>query len=145
MPRPGRQTDISAARQALESRLSPVLIVEDEAPLRHMVEAALRVIGLQTITAATVAEAERVRARHRLASLALVVTNVHLTADPDTWEGYELWERWRAARPDLPFLLLSGDPATRELWGVRTGAVRLLLKPFDVGEFHQVVRELLGV
>jgi DNA-binding response OmpR family regulator len=100
---------------------------------------------LQTITAATVAEAERVRARHRLASLALVVTNVHLTADPDTWEGYELWERWRAARPDLPFLLLSGDPATRELWGVRTGAVRLLLKPFDVGEFHQVVRELLGV
>jgi DNA-binding NtrC family response regulator len=145
MSPPRRRIRASAARQPPRRRSPTVLIVEDEAALRELVEATVRAIGYQTIAVATVAEAETVRAQHGLASLALVIADVHLTADRGVREGYALWERWHTAHPRLPFLLLSGDPAATELWGVRTEAVRLLSKPFALDDLQRVVRELVGV
>jgi FixJ family two-component response regulator len=60
-------------------------------------------------------------------------------------EGYELYQRWTAVEPTLPFLQISGDPCSRTLPAIQTGAVHFLAKPFSVQTFLSTVQTLLRV
>jgi DNA-binding response OmpR family regulator len=120
-----------------------ILIVEDEAGMRALLEDIPRLQGYQILTATTVPEAEAARQRVSPGGLALVIAKIHLIAAPEARGGCALAQRWRAQQPGPPFLLLSADPSTAELSDIRTGAVRWLAKPFSPGELLDAVRAIL--
>jgi DNA-binding response OmpR family regulator len=124
--------------------LPTILIVEDEAGMRALLEDILRLQGYRVLTAATVQEAEAARQRFSPGSIDLIISNIHLTASAQAHAGYALYQRWRAQHPGLPFLLLSGDPATEDLLDIRARAVRWLAKPFTPGELLEAARATLG-
>ena len=121
-----------------------ILIIENEAGMRALLEDILRLQGYEILTATTVEQAEATRQRLTPGSIGLVIADVHLTTGLETREGYALYQRWRTWDLGLPFLLISGDPSTRDLPDVRAGAVRWLAKPFTPGELLEAVREVLG-
>jgi DNA-binding NtrC family response regulator len=87
--------------------------------------------GYLVHTAATVAEAEGALRQLGAEGLQFVIADIQLTLDARAREGYELYQRWTAIYPRLPFLLISGDPCYQDLPAVRAGAVRWLTKPFS--------------
>lgn len=122
-----------------------VLILDDDEAIRHLLEEALRLLGYQTVTAATVTEAEAVLQQYGPAGLALVISDVHLSANLQAQEGYALYQRWTAMHPALRFLLMSGDPRSQTLPAIRTGRVRFLAKPFSITELLDAVQAILGI
>ena len=124
--------------------ITAILIVEDDAMLRQLFEQVLRQQGYAIYTAATVTEAEALRQQRGIATLGLVIADIQLSADPHMREGYALYERWTAAHPTLPFLLMSGDPASRNLPAIQAGAVRFLAKPFPIRALRDAVQALVG-
>lgn len=121
-----------------------ILIVEDDQMLRQLFEHVLRQQGYQTSTAASMAEAEAFRQQYGLTSIALVIADIQLSANPQAREGYTLYERWSRAQPTLPFLLMSGDPGSRALPAIRMGTVRFLAKPFPIRVLLDAVQALVG-
>jgi DNA-binding NtrC family response regulator len=74
----------------------------------------------------------------------VAIANIHLTADREAREGYALWQRRTALDPQPRFILISGDPRSRDLPAIRTGAVRWLAKPFGAAKVLEAVRDALG-
>jgi CheY-like chemotaxis protein len=127
-PAPGE-----AARPAL-----PMLVVDDEAPVRDWVALALEARGHAVLRAGSAAEAEARSAGRRLG---LVISDVML---PDA-TGPDLAARLAADRPGLPVLFMSGveprRPAGRRL--VAPGAP-LLAKPFGEAALAAAVDRALA-
>jgi DNA-binding NtrC family response regulator len=121
-----------------------VLIVEDEVGVREVLHETLSFGGYQVITAATVQEAESALQSLGVAEINLVITDINLTPAHNAQDGYALYQCWNALYPALRFILISGDPANRELPDVRSGAVRFLAKPFEIHALLEAVREVLG-
>ena len=136
------------SRQACEDRERPtettILIVEDDESVQHLLQEALSLRGYRVITAGTVAEAEAHLQRQNAGAIGLVVTDVHLTADPRGQEGYTLYQRWSTVRPTLHFLVISGDPDSLALPAIRSGTVPFLPKPFTLETFLNVVQALVA-
>jgi CheY-like chemotaxis protein len=112
--------------------------------LRELLGQALALQGYQVLTAASVQEAETVKQWQSTVGLGLVITDIHLTATSRVQEGYELYQRRTAVEPALPFLLIGGDPCSRTLPAIQTGAVRFLAKPFPVHTFLSTVQTLIS-
>ena len=125
------------------SSQTTVLIVEDEAPLRNLWCQTLRRHGYLAITAATVQDAEEIKQQLGPGAIDVVVTDVNLSDDPSRQEGYALFQRWTAASPAPAFVLISGAASSQTLPAVRSGAVRLLVKPFPLTTLLDAVRALL--
>jgi CheY-like chemotaxis protein len=104
----------------------------------------LRPEGYRVLTAATVQEAEEAKQRVAPGGINVVIANIHLTADREAREGYALWQRWTALDPHPRFILISGDPSSRDLPAMQAGAVRWLAKPFSPAEVLEAVRGVLG-
>ena len=121
-----------------------ILVVDDNPAVRQLLREALHLHGYHVIDAAAAQQADELLQRLGPDPIALVITDIHLTDDPAGQEGYDLYQRWVAARPTLHFLLISGDPGSRALQAVRSGAVRFLIKPFTIDELFGVVRALIG-
>jgi two-component system response regulator FlrC len=120
-----------------------VLIVEDDAGVREAMIEILRPHGYRSLTAATVQQAEEAKRQVTPGDIEVVIANIHLTADPEAWEGYALWQRWTALDPQPRFILISGDPRTRDLPAIRAGAVRWLAKPFSSAEALEAIWDAL--
>ncbi len=74
--------------------------------------------------------------------LDLVISDVHM---PDM-DGVELLKRVHETDPDLPVLLLSGDPDLQSaMRAVEYGAVEYLEKPVELEKFQASVRRALDV
>jgi DNA-binding NarL/FixJ family response regulator len=129
-------------RRTVLTSPATVLIVEDEAGVREALVEILRPQGYFVRTAATAAEAEAALRHLGAEGIQLVITDVQLTPDAQAREGYELYQRWTALHPRLPFLLMSGDPRYQDLPAVRTGAVRWLTKPFSPTALLATLRAL---
>ncbi|HWR96874.1 MAG TPA: sigma 54-interacting transcriptional regulator, partial [Candidatus Methanoperedens sp.] len=115
-----------------------VLLVDDEQSALQMYGALLREDGIPVLTAAT---AERARALAKgEARLGLVVLDLVL---PDV-EGLELFRALRAARPEVPIVMLTAfgsvDSAVQAL---REGAYHYLTKPADLEQWRALVRSAL--
>jgi DNA-binding NtrC family response regulator len=123
-----------------------VLVVDDEESVREVMAEALGIDGYRVVTAASVEEAEAAKQRLGAEGIHMVITDVHLTPEPEARAGYALAQRWRAQHPQLPFILISisGDSSTQELPEVRAGTLRFLPKPFRIDVFLEVVRDALG-
>jgi CheY-like chemotaxis protein len=126
--------------RAVRSGSETVLLVEDEAPVRRIVEEMLTRNGYRVLAAADGLAALEVSRAHD-GSIDLVVTDVvmpRMNAD-------ELVAQLEVERPGIPILFISGyvdDVINR--YGVETWSRRLLGKPFVEAELLEKIREILG-
>jgi DNA-binding response OmpR family regulator len=117
--------------------LAPVLLVEDDANTRHVMQRALEAEGLPVLVAEDGWAALKLAARQRPA---LVILDWHLPG----LNAQEVAVGLRAAYPgQVPILLVTANAAVDELaWSVR--AYSCIKKPFDVQELLAAVSIGLG-
>jgi signal transduction histidine kinase/CheY-like chemotaxis protein len=126
--------------RAVRSGSETVLLVEDEAPVRRIVEEMLTRNGYRVLAAADGLAALEVSRAHD-GPIDLVITDVvmpRMNAD-------ELVAQLEVERPGIPILFISGyvdDVINR--YGVETWSRRLLGKPFVEAELLEKIREILG-
>jgi PAS domain S-box-containing protein len=115
-----------------------ILLVEDEAAVRHLIRTVLERYGYTVIEAANGEEAVRLAAE--AGSLDLVVTDVVMPRI----DGPALAAALRESCPDLPLIYLTGyadDVLQRD--EIERGTVPLLHKPFTSGALLRLVRRVL--
>lgn len=117
-----------------------ILVVEDEAHIRQLVQINLKRAGYEVVTAANGREAlEAVRARHP----DLVVTDVMM---PEV-DGFEVLRTLKAddATSSIPVVMLTAKEQDADVMrGWQNGADLYLTKPFDVRELLVFVQRILG-
>ena len=119
------------------SRPEAILVIDDEEPVRDLVERVLTRNGHRVITAADGKEALAV-VQASGAELALVISDIRLVH----MDGIELVGEIREIRPDLPALMISGDTS-----GVRIqdlADTELMEKPFTANQLNERVDRILG-
>ena len=92
-----------------------ILVVDDEEPVRETLVEVLSMQGYGVITAASVEQAEATKTQLGVAGIQLLITDVNLSPAAQARAGYALAQRWRAMHPELPIILISGDPEQRGL------------------------------
>jgi DNA-binding response OmpR family regulator len=113
-----------------------VLLVEDEAAVRELVERILRKAGFEVIAAQDALVA--LRTASTAGPFDLLVSDVVMPG----MNGIELARELRASRPDLRVLLISGY--TEEAVGrVGPDGLDLLAKPFTADELLGRIRRVL--
>ncbi len=115
-----------------------LLVVDDEARIRRILELSLSDLGYRVLCAGTAADAERVLEAE---PVDLVLTDLQL---PDR-SGIELLERIRGTRAELPVILITAygtvESAVR---AIKLGAFDYVVKPFAVEEIEALVSRALG-
>jgi DNA-binding response OmpR family regulator len=115
-----------------------VLVVEDNADVRHLLDLLLRMAGYIGRIAEAADEARRALT---LGAYDLVLLDVRL---PDG-DGLEFCREVRASHPHVPVIVVSGDvrPHARDQ-ALAAGAAHFVAKPFDPETLERVVRLTLG-
>jgi CheY-like chemotaxis protein len=117
-----------------------VLVVDDEPMVRDLLTEVLRLQGCNVLAVASAAEALRVAAS--TATIHLLITDLMM---PEV-DGLELTRRFRAMRPNIPVLMVSGSlPLLHARSEPDLERFDFLAKPFQLNELLQKVRELLEV
>lgn len=114
-----------------------VLVVDDEANIRDLIEVALRFHGFATVTADTGEKALRAAARERPD---LVLLDVML---PDL-DGFEVCRRLRADGDQVPVIFLTArDTPSDTVTGLTLGGDDYVGKPFSIESLIARVRAVL--
>jgi CheY-like chemotaxis protein len=117
--------------------LATVLVVDDEEFLLQYVRVVLERAGYVVLTAENGEEAWNLVVANR-ESIRLVLTDIVM---PGSFDGIELAERVRKHWPDLPVLLMTGNPLHTNPPKDRPTSQRALLrKPFVPEELLAIVR-----
>jgi DNA-binding NtrC family response regulator len=124
-------------------RTATVLVVDDLEDVRALLGEVLGFYGYAVLTAASVPEAEAIRQRLGLEGLDLVITDLRLTHLPHAREGYDLIERWHAATPQLPFILMGGDLRRDAMGPLPSRGVWCLSKPFETAALLTTIHQAL--
>lgn len=135
--RDGQET--SSRNSSVDGDSPTILLIDDDEASCFLLSQALVLRGWEVVTATTVEEAEAVSRRHGPENIGLVITDVHLSNNLDAWEGFEIYTRWTAAHPTLPFLLMSGDSRCKTFAAVRNGSAGFLSKPFAFQHLFETV------
>ena len=114
----------------MESKKKPktILVVDDEAGMRHLIGTVLRQVGYAVLEAADCESATRIHRRHH-GQIDLLLTDIGL---PDL-DGSQLAAVLRESEPNLQVLFMSGQSESAEY-------VPFLRKPFGVGELLRTVQ-----
>ena len=120
-----------------------VLIIDDDAGLRYVLQEVFRHHGYTVATADSAEEAEQAKQRVGPKAISVVVVDVHLTPNPRFQEGYALYQQWTHLYPHLPFLLISGVANSQHLPAIANGDVAFLAKPFTMESLLEEVKRLI--
>src|SRR5690349_8948577 len=102
-----------------------VLVVDDDASMREMLEADLREAGFDVATRGAAAEALELVSSQELDA---VVTDLNMKG----MGGVELCERIAKSRPDLPVVVITAFGSLQTaVDAMRAGAYDFVTKPFD--------------
>ena len=112
--------------------------------MRETLVEVLNMQGYSVITAASVEQAEATKTQLSVGGIQLLITDVNLSPAAQARAGYAMAQRWRAMHPELPIILISGDPSNENLPEVRDGSLGFLLKPFRMDALLEAVRRALG-
>lgn len=132
------QPTLEAQQAALPPRGGPLLLVEDEAPLRRLAEHALRRAGWDVLVAEDAEEALE-RVEQEGVEPALLVTDVMMPG----MDGAELARLLRQRFPALPALLVSGYAPSVVEQGLGEEGLRYLSKPYRPAELVETVGRIL--
>ncbi len=113
-----------------------ILVVEDEAPIRRFLKAALEAAGYRLLEAADAGEGLSLAASH---NPDLVLLDLGL---PDR-DGLEVIGRLRQWTTTPIIVLSARDKERDKIDGLDAGADDYLTKPFAVGELHARIRAAL--
>ena len=120
-----------------------IWVVDDDRAVRFVLATALRDAGFEVTAFAAAAEALDTLQRDiqaRRGAPALVLTDVRMPGD----SGLQLLEKLKAAKPDLPVIVMSAHTDVASTAGAfRGGAHEFLSKPFDLDEAVALVRRAL--
>jgi two-component system cell cycle sensor histidine kinase/response regulator CckA len=119
--------------------VSKVLLVDDDPTVLRIARIALEAIGLDVAPALDVAEARAIFREQRQEISALLCD----IAMPGT-NGLDLALEFRAARPELRVLLMSGKLDKAEVREPNGSGFRFIAKPFLPSDLHRKMEELLG-
>ncbi|MEV6978392.1 response regulator transcription factor [Kitasatospora sp. NPDC093806] len=115
-----------------------VLVVDDDAAIRRVLERGLRLSGF---TVALAGDGETALARTRADAPDVLVLDVSMPGGPS---GVEVCRTLRAHGDDVPVLMLSAlDEAADRVAGLQAGADDYLVKPFALEELVLRLRALL--
>src|SRR5207253_6399279 len=117
-----------------------VLLVDDDAAVRAMVNQGLERQGFEVVAAASVTEAlRRITTEH----FDILITDLHM---PNPGDGFTVVTAMRHSHPDAVTLLVSGYPDTQgAMAAILLEADEIIVKPFDVAKLAELVREkMLG-
>jgi diguanylate cyclase (GGDEF)-like protein len=126
-----QERQIEADRRG--SQLPTVLLISADAPLRDLLQTALKSTNYRTLEAPGILEANALLAHEH--HLALIVADARL--------GNALWEladTLRADMPDVPLILLATRPDDEDL-GFDHGARAVILQPFQTQQFLTCVAQ----
>jgi len=116
-----------------------VLLVEDDPPVRNLIEAILRAFGYTVVSATTGAEALEL-ARRSTRPMHLLISDVIMPG----MNGVDLAAILTAAYPELRVLFISGYPDDAiDSHGVLAPGIAFLQKPFHPEELARKVRAIL--
>ncbi|KQS20043.1 XRE family transcriptional regulator [Exiguobacterium sp. Leaf187] len=114
-----------------------ILVIDDEASIRHLVKLQLELDG-QTVE--TAADGSTALALQETQTFDLIVLDLML---PDT-TGFDLIPKLRKTTPDLPILMLTArDQMNDKIIGLQLGADDYMTKPFNGTELVLRVKNLL--
>ena len=117
-----------------------ILVVEDEEPVRLMLEALLTDQG-HSVTLAPGAEDALAHFRAHPNQIDLLVTDIVMPG----MHGPKMAQVMKQDRPDLAVLFISGyDPDARERRGAPAPGGAFLQKPFDAATLNLKIREVLS-
>jgi DNA-binding response OmpR family regulator len=118
-----------------------ILLVEDEAPLRHLLSTFL---GSQGYAVHAVEDGRLAAAWMNAHALDLLITDLCMPG----FDGMELLVELRKRRSPVPAIVISGGLAGEMDWLLRAsvllGARRTFAKPFALHELVSAVRALVG-
>ena len=116
-----------------------ILVVEDDSAIRGMLLEMLGECGY-TVLPVGIAQDAMVLIESTKQKIDLLIADVVMPG----WSGPELAKHFRAIRPGIPVLLISGHAAkTLSAHGVIPSDVNLLIKPFTSQTLARTVREIL--
>ena len=116
---------------------SPILIVDDDASQRRLIEFWLKEEGHRTVTATDGTSALRTFAQY---APSLVVTDVRMPG----MSGLDLLSRIKADNPDISFILITAFATVDDaVEAMKLGAADYILKPLKADELKVIVRRAL--
>jgi DNA-binding response OmpR family regulator len=115
----------------------PVLVIDDEAPLRMLLRDDLEAEGFPVVTAANGPEALDLIGP---LAPALIILDLNLGMHRGEAVASVLQERHGGA---IPIVVISIDPRIRERIRDLPGVVACLKKPFDLADLRAIVRALV--
>lgn len=116
-----------------------LLVVDDEANIRRVLEISLGDVGYRVLTAGTLAEASERLASERVD---LLLTDLQL---PDG-SGLDLLAEVKANRAELPVILITAFGTVESaVQAIRAGAFDYVMKPFRFDEIEALVDRALSV
>jgi len=144
LPAIAGEAAVAARRPPAPTRIVPgeglVMVVDDEASVRHGAERALEAMGYEVISARDGEEAVA-----RYAERAGEVRAVLLDLCMPRLDGQAAFRRLREADPDVKVLLMTGYALNEEAQQMLDdGVAGFLAKPFDVGGLSSAMAELLS-
>jgi putative two-component system response regulator len=118
-----------------DTKLESVLVVDDDAGIRSLIEAGLSHYGCRVEQAeCTLAARELLDAR----PFSLVLCDYEMPGGT----GLELLQYLRREHPDVPLIMLTGyDDAQLARKAIAWGAVDFLAKPFDLHQLTRVIEQ----
>src|SRR5262245_13900445 len=121
------------------SRAPRILIVDDDAGQRSLLDSFLRSQGFETVP---VASGERALELLRAGEISMMISDVRMPGI----SGLETLQRARKEHAVLPVLLVTAFADIRQAVGaMRDGSVNYLTKPIDLDELLASVRQATGL
>jgi DNA-binding response OmpR family regulator len=113
-----------------------VLLVDDDAAVRSMMNQGLERKGYEVVAAASVTEALR---RIATESFDVLITDLHM---PDPGDGFTVVSAMRHFQPNALTMLVSGYPDVESaMAAILLEADEIVVKPFEIGRLTELVRE----
>ena len=143
LPKPiDQQALVGAVAQMLHGpERGPVLVIEDDADVRRLLEAALTAAGLEVVLAA---DGESGLARAGEQAPSLVLPDLYLPG----MDGFAVLRALKEAEAtaNVPVIVISGNPEVKTTARARVlslGAADLVAKPFEMDKLVQEIRLFL--
>ncbi len=119
-----------------------LLLVDDEVPVRTLVERVMVRAGWQVIAAGSAEEAlELVEAGDLAPALACVISDVAMPG----MDGPALVRALRCLQPDLPAILMSGYAEQSLRKSLQAADICFVSKPFSMGDLRAALDRLVGI